>query len=48
MRFVISKFFKLLAEGNVNAAKLYMALHVPDTLTKFYSLTDDEDLNEKR
>lgn len=48
MRFDENKLFELLRKGRANAAREYMSLHIPDTLTKFYSLTHDEILNDKK
>ena len=48
MIFEEHKLFELLREWNVKAAREYMSLHIPDTLTKFYSLTHDEKLNDKK
>lgn len=42
------KIFEFLKERRVDKAMGYMASCVPDYLSKFYSLTADEELNEKK
>lgn len=48
MKFNENELFSLLHNGNTSEARKYMASSIPDTLTKFYSLTNDEQLNNKK
>lgn len=42
------KLFDILAHKSEAAARKYMSHYIPETLTKFYSLTDNENLNESK
>lgn len=48
MKFNEETFVKYFEDGKPEAAMEYVASCIPDTLSKFYSFTDDTELNEKK